>query len=532
MEPDRQFEIQLGHMCNNRCVFCVSGQRTAMREALPLEADPIIEKLREGRSQGMRKVTLLGGEPTLQPGFLDVLRAAVGMGFDEIVVFTNGVKTARGDYVDEVLATGGRFTWRLSFQGATALAHERTTKKLGSFLRLRETMANLRARGQRITVNMCVVRSNYESVPAFPELLLPQGVVQLHLDMVRPLDAGVRTDDEMRAMLPRYGDLAGPLRAMVAGFEARAPGFDVNIGNLPYCVAPDLAPWIHHDGETTLTVTVDDKDALSEAWDKYEVKRRDKVKRASCRTCLFHDQCGGVFETYQRFYGLDEFEPVTRERLVQVDPAQRLFTLHARPYADALCAWTPPAPFTAASRFEDSRAGEVRLRFEGPSGAFALLALRRGGRASGGVAATERVSLHLLDAHDAASAQALVRGAFAVITSVEPATVLHPVGDDAPLRCERALPSALDRRIGQCFARLRARAPFGELTWREARANADGREAAVVLDTRDGNTVTVSLAVKGNQVSGGYRLASPVASPTPSLVESVRAVMDALRAPA
>jgi molybdenum cofactor biosynthesis enzyme MoaA len=67
VEPIRQFEIQLGHMCNNRCVFCVSGQRTANRDAFPLEAPPLLESIRAGYAQGMRKVTFLGGEPTLQP---------------------------------------------------------------------------------------------------------------------------------------------------------------------------------------------------------------------------------------------------------------------------------------------------------------------------------------------------------------------------------------------------------------------------------------------------------------------------------
>ncbi len=531
MEPDRQFEIQLGHMCNNRCVFCVSGQRTAMREAMPLEAEPVIERLREGRAQGMRKVTLLGGEPTLQPGFFDVVRAAVAMGFEEIVVFTNGAKTSRGAFVDEVLATGGDFTWRLSFQGATALAHERTTKKLGSFARLLETMENLRQRGQRITVNMCVVRSNYESVAAFPELVLPYGARQLHLDMVRPLDAGVRTEDEMRAMIPRYADLAAPLRAMIEGFEARAPGFDVNVGNLPYCVAPDLAPWIHHDGERTLTVAVDDRGALSEPWDKYQVKRRDKVKRERCRECVFDDQCSGVYDTYRRFYGLDELEPVTRERLARLDPKQRMFALHAKPFADAVSAWEPPSPFARAEVFTDSREGELRLRFGGAGGAFARVSLRRGGPGSGGVAATDRFSLHLADAHDGDAAVTLLRALFARLCEVEPVTVLHPPADDAPLRCERALASRVDRRIGQCLARLRARAPFGELTWRDARVGGGGREASVTFDARGGDTVTVSLAVKGAGVSGGYRLSRPVEAPDASLVASVRSVMDALRAP-
>src|SRR5205823_14200524 len=116
--------------------------------------------------------------------------------------------------------------------------------------------------------------------------LFRSGVEQLHLDMVRPLDAGIRTEEEMRGMLPRYTDLVPHLERMVAGFPE---GFDVNIGNLPYCVAPHLARFIHHDGEKTFTVAVDEKDQLSEPWDKYEVKRRDKLKRESCRECVFDD---------------------------------------------------------------------------------------------------------------------------------------------------------------------------------------------------------------------------------------------------
>src|SRR5512144_1460881 len=111
-------------MCNNRCVFCVSGQRTERREALPIAGAPVIERLREARAQGIGKVTLLGGEPTIQPDFPEIVRAAVALGFSEIVVFTNGVKTARGSFVDEILATGGKFVFRLSFQGATSRAHE------------------------------------------------------------------------------------------------------------------------------------------------------------------------------------------------------------------------------------------------------------------------------------------------------------------------------------------------------------------------------------------------------------------------
>jgi MoaA/NifB/PqqE/SkfB family radical SAM enzyme len=308
-EPRTQVEIQLGHMCNNRCVFCVSGQKTGLGEAKPLPVEPLLERVREARAAGHAKITLLGGEPTLQPGFLDVVRECVRLGFEEIVIFTNGVRTGgHSDVIDEVIATGGRFVWRVSIQGATKESHERTTRKPGSFDRIVRTLERLHERKQRITVNMCVVTSNFESVPEFPALLARYGVEQLHLDMMRPLDAGERSEEEMRAMLPRYGDLAAPLRAMIAGFP---DGFDVNVGNLPFCIAPDLAPWIHHDGEHTETIAVDGDHSLSRPWDKYFVKRRDKAKPDTCRTCAYDARCSGIFETYDRFYGTTELVPVT-----------------------------------------------------------------------------------------------------------------------------------------------------------------------------------------------------------------------------
>ena len=51
-----------------------------MREAFPLEADPILEQIRNGWEKGMRKLTLLGGEPTIQPEFMNVVRCAVRAG--------------------------------------------------------------------------------------------------------------------------------------------------------------------------------------------------------------------------------------------------------------------------------------------------------------------------------------------------------------------------------------------------------------------------------------------------------------------
>ena len=525
MEPKRQVEIQLGHMCNNRCVFCVSGQQTAFGRARPLDEDPILASISEAYAQGHRKITLLGGEPTLQPSFLNVVRHAVALGFEEIVLFTNGVKTARASFIDEILATGGRFTWRISIQGATKEAHERTTRKDGSFDRIVKTMEHLRARGQRITVNMCVVRSNYESVAHFPELLLPFGVEQLHLDMMRPLDAGERSEEEMRAMMPRYSDMVPALERMVAGFPE---GFDVNIGNLPYCIAPHLSRFIHHDGEETHTIAIDGENELSRPWDKYEVKRRDKLKIASCRDCVFEARCSGIFETYRDFYGTSELVPIGPERLRSLDPERRLFALYLAPIVrEALREPLPPFERVTIGERNDAELfvtlsipNRKRLPLataqDAPSDEPALRLLFHAPK--GGLVCFEDFGISL--AAVPKDVALLKTGLRALVDRLvaKGQKLRYPIADDVLSGATPLLSARLER--------LRKAAPFGELAWVDLAIDEGGRRGELGLRGPAGERAVLWLGEQAGRPVGGYRLEG---EPTEAVVTGLRAAMAALQ---
>lgn len=335
-----QVEIQLGHVCNNRCVFCVSGQLTAQGRARPLPTGPTLAALDEAAARGARTVTFLGGEPTLQASFLPALAHAIDLGFREIVLFTNGVKTARTGYIDEILALGAargfsNFVWRFSIQGGDEAAHDHVTQKPGSFRRLVTGMAHLQTLGQTITANACINEHSYRSLPAYPELARRHGIRQLHLDQVRPRDAGERSDAELRAIMPPYSAMVPYYRAMLDRFDRElGPDYDVNIGNLPYCLMPERAAKIHHDGEATLTVAADG-DALSRPWDKYADKRRDKFHPPACASCRFRPRCNGIFAKYAEFHGTSEFQPVPEASPIQTAPTSS----PARPVPET----SPPA---------------------------------------------------------------------------------------------------------------------------------------------------------------------------------------------
>jgi len=145
-----RFEIQLGHLCNNRCVFCSSGQMTAMKIARPVPLEPIVEALEQARAAGATHLTFLGGEPTIHKRFLDALKKAVELGFETIVIFTNGVMFTHPGFIDSVVALGN-FEWRISIQGATDEAHVAVTGRAESFQRIVHGLGELQRRGQVVT---------------------------------------------------------------------------------------------------------------------------------------------------------------------------------------------------------------------------------------------------------------------------------------------------------------------------------------------------------------------------------------------
>ncbi len=368
-EPQRQVEVQLGHLCNNRCVFCVSGQLSEQKRAPQLPAEPILAQLRTARANGAEKITFLGGEPTLQSTFLDLLRAAVDLDFAELVIFTNGVMTPKARFrnqVGEILDLLGpgrqqRVIWRFSLQGGTQDAHDATTCNPGAWKRIIESLQVLDGQGQRLSGNCCVVTSNAQSLPELADLASQYHFENLHLDMIRPRDAGDRTDAYLQTIMPKYSELRGPLAELESRLSSqKGDDFDLNFGNIPYCTMPELQHRIHHDGEDTVTVAADGQGKTQEGFNKYEDKRVDKHKPSGCSQCVFDGVCGGVFDKYRQFYGDSEFQPVTPALAWQLPLRGRLLPLLALPTLE-------PWLQSRAGRVvkSDEARGEIHIELQG-----------------------------------------------------------------------------------------------------------------------------------------------------------------------
>lgn len=319
--PVQAVEIQLGHFCNNRCVFCASGQLTERGQAQPVPAPQVAAALHAAADSGVRRVTFLGGEPTVQDSFLPSLQLAQSLGMTDITIFTNGARFGDRDWLQRALSLG-RFIWRISIQGGDAASHDAAVGRRGAYARIIKGLEVLQAAGQRVEVNVCLTAGSLLSLPLLADVVLQYGVAQLCVDMVRPVSAGERSARWMRKILPRFTEVAPIVRELVDRLEAVQPDYDVAITHLPQCVLPERADRIAHGGDATVTFTADPLDVQG-AQSKYEFQASDRTHVPACLGCVFRPRCSGVPWQYLSLYGDSELHGLSVAELERRDPEGR-----------------------------------------------------------------------------------------------------------------------------------------------------------------------------------------------------------------
>ncbi len=119
--------IDLTNRCNLNCPICFANANASGRIYEPSKAD-IMDMLRLYRSEqpvSGRLVQFSGGEPTLHPDFLEIVREARELGFSHIQVASNGIKFANVEFTKKA-AEAGLHTIYLQFDGVDDRVYEQT----------------------------------------------------------------------------------------------------------------------------------------------------------------------------------------------------------------------------------------------------------------------------------------------------------------------------------------------------------------------------------------------------------------------
>lgn len=92
--PIRDLRISLTDRCNLRCVYCMPEEGIQFRPPAELLQDQEILLLTQIAAElGVCKVRLTGGEPTVRPGLVDLVRGIASIpGIRDVALTTNGVR--------------------------------------------------------------------------------------------------------------------------------------------------------------------------------------------------------------------------------------------------------------------------------------------------------------------------------------------------------------------------------------------------------------------------------------------------------
>jgi MoaA/NifB/PqqE/SkfB family radical SAM enzyme len=127
---EKRHWVRLTRVCNQRCLFC--HDRDA-QDGTFASWDSIRKSLGAGRAEGLRRVVLSGGEPTVHPRYLDVVALASDLGYEHVQTITNGRRFCYPGFLDAAAARGLREI-TFSLHGHTPALHDGLTRVPGSFI--------------------------------------------------------------------------------------------------------------------------------------------------------------------------------------------------------------------------------------------------------------------------------------------------------------------------------------------------------------------------------------------------------------
>lgn len=181
---EKRFWLRLSGVCNNRCVFCLDADHRPDGRFVPFHE--VEQAIRKAVTDGYRRLILSGGEATIHPDFVKIIRCGRTCGFGSIQVITNGRMFSYASFATASLQAGLTET-TFSIHGHTAALHDELTGVPGSFDQACQGIRNLTGRCI-VNIDIVVTRQNVVFVDRIIQHFSEFGVHEY--DLMHPVPFG------------------------------------------------------------------------------------------------------------------------------------------------------------------------------------------------------------------------------------------------------------------------------------------------------------------------------------------------------
>lgn len=291
-------DVILLHDCNLACTYCTimadvgdPGGVAATLRARSLAPTKVAAAMRRARGDDYDEIAFTGGEPTMRPDLLPLVREARRLGFDSIKVQSNGVLFGTEANVARAIDAGvTRF--HVSIHAHRAEQHEAVTRTPGAHGAMLAGLRHLLARGVELTADVIVMRDTLADIPPAVAWLADLGVRRVDLWLVSLTDANRANV----AALPPLLEVAPVVREALA--LGRARGMRIRSLHLPRCVLGDDHSHAFDPGRGRVRVLSPDDE-----FELHASKLTPQRHVAACEGCEHRHLCPGLRPDYLEVFG-------------------------------------------------------------------------------------------------------------------------------------------------------------------------------------------------------------------------------------
>jgi MoaA/NifB/PqqE/SkfB family radical SAM enzyme len=274
--------MNVTYVCNNHCTFCAVGTRTQLHGHPERQRD----HLDKYRRLGVRMVDFDGGEPTLNPELIPLIRYARAIGFEKIHVTTNGRLAFYPDFAKQ-LTRSGLSTLLFSVHGPDAQTHAQQVGVAEAFEQTIGGIKNCVAAappGLELGMNITVTKGNVDKLDQVAQLAFDLGLRWYNIQFLTPFGRATKM------VAPDTAHAAKQAQAVIDKWSNR---MKIQLINLPFCFLPGYERYVAgdlHKLERHM-VFVNNQDVNLAS---YLAERR--VHKEQCGPCAHRVFCGGFYE--------------------------------------------------------------------------------------------------------------------------------------------------------------------------------------------------------------------------------------------
>ncbi len=273
----REFILSPTFSCNDNCIHCMF-KGLKLRDKSYEECKKIID---DSAEKGYEVVCFEGGEPTIFPGIIELVRYSSEKGFSDLFMESNGRMFANKRFAQKMMQAGvnplhiALHSWRPEI-------HDYIVQSPGSHNQVIKGLSNIRSLGylSRVKINIPFNKNNINDVEKTVTFCYNLGIRKIFLQYLTH-KRGLKRDEE----LPKYEDASAVMRSAIDRFGS---SMEIMTQNMPLCEMKGYESYVLPDiGNTGYF------DELGERRAIVDELAYGKVKDERCENCIYGFLCTG-----------------------------------------------------------------------------------------------------------------------------------------------------------------------------------------------------------------------------------------------